>query len=217
MLFRVNRPNIPQIFRSPVTSKMILIGMILTSILIVSGCSTAKPQTNPFSTTTKVDSPPLQTDQSTSNSTPPQANNSSSKTTDQTLTLYFPGPDATGLVPVQRVVKEENQETIKAIFNELASPPEGVDRPLPPGTRLLGAKVENNIATVDLSQEFKKNFVGGSTGEQMALYSIVNSLTGLPNVQAVQFLLEGEKKAAILHEIDTTVPIKRNESLILKK
>ena len=51
----------------------------------------------------------------------------------------------------------------------------------------------------------------------MVLYSIVNTLTAQTNIQSVVFLLEGEKTVAILGELDTTTPIKRDESLILKQ
>jgi len=117
---------------------------------------------------------------------------------------------------VERTVDIPDQATIKATFAELAKPPAGTANPLPSGTRLLDAKVENGIATVNLSREFQKNFGGGSAGEQMTLYSIVNSLTTLPNITGVQFLLEGEKQEAILGHADTTVPIMRNEIIIQK-
>jgi len=132
------------------------------------------------------------------------------------LTLYFPNQEATALVPVERTVNISDQATIKATFEELAKPPAGVYSPLPTGTKLLDAKVENGIATVNLSREFQQNFGGGSAGEQMTLFSIVNSLTTLPDVTGVQFLLEGEKHEAILGHADTTKPIMRNENIIQK-
>lgn len=133
------------------------------------------------------------------------------------LTLYFPNSEATGLIPTNRTVEVKNQEVIKAIFIELATPPSGLEKPLPAGTTLLEATVSaNGIATINLSTEFQKNFGGGSAGEQMTMYSIVNTLTTLPNVHSVQFLLDGDKHDGILGHLDTRDPIKRNESLIIK-
>lgn len=133
------------------------------------------------------------------------------------LTLYYPNSQATGLIAESRTVDITDQEVIKAMFNELATPPTGLEKPLPQGTKLLSASVSTDgIATINLSQEFKTNFGGGSAGEQMTLYSIVNTLTTLPNLRSVQFLLNGEKHPGILGHIDTSVPIKRNESFILK-
>jgi spore germination protein GerM len=133
------------------------------------------------------------------------------------VTLYFPTSDATGLAPVERTITVANQEVIQALFTELNNPPSGLVKPLPDGTQLLDAKVNNGVATLSLSKSFKENFEGGATGEQMILYSIVNTLTAQADIQSVVFLLEGEKTVAILGELDTTAPIKRNESLVLKQ
>jgi len=132
------------------------------------------------------------------------------------LTLYFPNSDGSGLVSTDRSVVVADQEVIKAMFTELATPPTGTEKPLPKGTALKSASVKDGVATIDLSTEFQKNFGGGSAGEQMTIYSIVNTITTLSNVQSVQFLLDGKKQDGILGQLDTSVPIKRNDSLILK-
>lgn len=133
------------------------------------------------------------------------------------VTLYFPNADGTGVVATDRTVVVKNLETIKAMFKELETPPTGLEKPLPKGTILLGATVgADGVATLNLSPEFQKNFGGGSTGEQMTMYSIVNTLTTLENVKSVQFLLDGKKQDGILGNLDTSKPLKRNESLIKK-
>ncbi len=132
------------------------------------------------------------------------------------LTLYFPNQDASLLTPVVRSASVPEKEVIKAIFRELDSPPPGIAKPLPKGTTLLGATVKDGIATLNLSKEFQKNFSGGTNAEQIVLFSIVNSLTTLSNVQSVQFLLEGQKQDALLGHMDTSVPLKRNETIIKK-
>lgn len=186
---------------------------LLVAIVGVTGCgkTNLKTQANISSTpnnTNAVASSSSESNTPTPNSTPAQATNK--------ITLYFPTPDASGLVPLERSVTVSNGEIIKAMFSELSNPPAGLERSLPQGTQLLSATVKDGVATLDLSKEFKSNFAGGGTGEQMILYSIVNTLTTLPNVQSVQFLLNGEKKIAILGEIDTSTPLKRDESLIQK-
>jgi len=133
------------------------------------------------------------------------------------LTLYFPNADASGLIATERTVVVTNQETIKAMFTELATPPTGMDKPLPQGTKLLGATVNaDGVASIDLSTEFQKNFGGGSAGEQMTMYSIVNTLTTLPDIKSVQFMVDGKKHDGILGHLDTSTPLTRNESLIVK-
>ncbi|MDP4160257.1 MAG: GerMN domain-containing protein, partial [Bacillota bacterium] len=128
------------------------------------------------------------------------------------LTLYFPNSDATGLVATDRTVTLNDEEIIKAMFKELTTPPSGLEKPLPQGTTLLSASVSTDgVATISLSKEFQKNFKGGSAGEQMTIYSIVNTLTTLSNVHSVQFLLEGKKLDGILGNLATDTPLTRNE------
>lgn len=182
---------------------LLLAGAILT------GCNTSKPsETQSYNPSDSVENPaaPPTTD------TPEQQATHSLK-----MTLYFPNSDASGLVPTERTLELNDQEVIKAMFKELASPPAGFEKPLPSGTTLLDATVSpDGIATINLSKEFKSNFGGGSAGELMTIYSIVNTLTTLSNVHSVQFLLEGVKHDSILGHLDTRYPIKRDESIISK-
>lgn len=186
---------------------------LLLSLFIV-GCGTPKTSTN-----TSTNSPGNSPGETTS----PSPSNTGSDSTKPTpaspvkVIVYFPTSDAAGLVPVERTVTVTNQDVIRALFKEFSNPPSGLVAPLPKGTELLDAKIKDGIATISLSKNFKSNFEGGATGEQMVLYSIVNSLTSLPDVKSVEFLLEGQQTVAILGALDTSSPVKRNESLIIKQ
>jgi len=189
-------------------ASLLLVGIFMT------GCSPNK--------TTTVKSSGDTTAPQTATTTPaptPSATVTPAPSTDKSvkLTLYFPNADGTGVIATDRTVVVKNLETIKAMFKELETPPTGLEKPLPKGTILLGATVSTDgVATINLSPEFQKNFGGGSTGEQMTMYSIVNTLTTLENVKSVQFLLDGKKQDGILGNLDTSKPLKRNESLIKK-
>jgi germination protein M len=190
-----------------------IMSIFLVLSLLIVGCGTSKtsnPSNSSNSSSTLSSDSPTSTEPNTENKTP--AANSSIK-----VTLYFPTSDAIGLVPIEREVNVTNQEVIQAIFKEFSLPPAGLVAPLPKDTELLDAKVKDGVATLNLSKNFKNNFQGGATGEQMVLYSIVNTLTSLSNVKSVEFLLEGKQTVAILGGLDTSTPLKRNESLIVKK
>lgn len=192
-------------------SSRLIFSIVLSTVLIIAGCG---------KTTTSVNSSPTNSTPSTSGEAPATTpSGTGASTTDHLvkLTLYFPTPDADGLASVERSINIQDQAVIKAIFQELQNPPTGLDKVIPQGTKLLDASVKDGVATLNLSKEFQKNFSGGSTGEQMILYSIIDSITTLPNVQAVQFLLEGKTEEAILGHLDTTKPLKRNEKIILQK
>ncbi|HUS88928.1 MAG TPA: GerMN domain-containing protein [Desulfosporosinus sp.] len=184
---------------------MLLVGIFMT------GCTSTK--------TTTVKSLGDTTTKAPETAPTPSAPVTPSDSTQQSvkLTLYFPNADASGLIATDRTVVVKDQEVIKTMFTELATPPTGLEKPLPQGTALLGATVSaDGVATIDLSTDFQKNFGGGSAGEQMTMYSIVNTLTTLSNVHSVQFLLDGKKHDGILGHLDTSSPLKRNESLIIK-
>ena len=60
---------------------------------------------------------------------------------------------------------------------------------LPKETKILSLSVMNGTATIDLSQEFLTGSI--ETSDKCMIYSIVDSLTSLPNVRGVQFTVEG--------------------------
>ncbi|TGE32566.1 GerMN domain-containing protein [Desulfosporosinus sp. Sb-LF] len=191
---------------------VVIVTMLLAGVFLT-GCNAAKTQTQAVkpsdnSTTT-----------TPATTTPPVVNNPESTSPQSVkLTLYFPNAEATGLVATNRTVVVTDQEVIKAMFKELLTPPSGLEKPLPQGTTLLSASVSaDGVATLNLSKEFQKNFHGGSSGELMTMYSIVNTLTTLPTIQSVQFLLEGKKLDGILGNLDTSLPLKPNTSLIMPK
>jgi germination protein M len=197
----MSRHTFKTLFLTIVT--MLIVGIFLT------GCNSDK--------TTTVKSP-SDTTTTTPETTPTPVTPSESKEQSSVkLTLYFPNADASGLIATDRTVIVKDQAVIQAMFTELATPPTGLEKPLPQGTSLLGATISaDGVATIDLSTDFQKNFNGGSAGEQMTMYSIVNTLTTLPNIHSVQFLLDGKKHDGILGHLDTSTPLKRNESMIAK-
>lgn len=62
---------------------------------------------------------------------------------------------------------------------------------IPAGTELLGLKVENGIAMVDLSEEFESG--GGTFSVTARIAQVVYTLTQFPTVQGVEFYIEGTK------------------------
>jgi len=62
---------------------------------------------------------------------------------------------------------------------------------IPPQTKVNSATCENGICTVDLSADFiSKN---GTASEQMAIYSVVNTLCSMDGIDKVQFIIDGKK------------------------
>jgi len=134
------------------------------------------------------------------------------------ITLYYANSNADKVVAETREVEISKDTQIESlVFEELKKNPKGKDLHvvIPEGTKLLSASTEDGICTLDLSREFVDNSPGGSAGELMTLYSVINSLTEFYDIDKVQFLIEGQKREAYIHAVFNE-PIGRNEEIIKK-
>ena len=133
-----------------------------------------------------------------------------------TLTLYFSDKEALGLVAETREVSKGNKSIEQLIIEELIKGPVDKDhlRTVPAESKLLAIKTESGLTSVDFSEEFVSKHWGGSTGELFTVYSIVNSLTELPEIKSIQFLVDGKKVETLSGHLDLEKPIERDESLI---
>lgn len=121
--------------------------------------------------------------------------------------LYFANSDATQVVAESRVLNQA--VTGENIVLELIKGPESLHLypTLPLGTRLFSFRVQGRVAYVDFSREVRENFVGGTAGELMLVYSVIASLTELPDIAAVHFLVEGHSQESIWGHMDTSIPL----------
>jgi len=134
-----------------------------------------------------------------------------------TLVLYFPDDQAMYLEREERTVETAEGETyeslaVKALIEGPAV--EGHGASIPEGTELLSLEITDGVAYANFSEEFVANHWGGSTGETMTIYSVVNTLTESANVTAVVFMVEGEELESLAGHMDLTGPIERNEDII---
>jgi germination protein M len=136
----------------------------------------------------------------------------------RTVVLYFSDSQAMYLVGEERDVEiPEGVSLEEVIITELMAGPRTHDlwSAIPDDTKLLSVETKNGICTVNFSREYIENSPGGTAAERMAIYSVVNTLTGLEGVQKVQFLIEGKKEEVYTHtEFDK--PFSRNEDIIAK-
>jgi len=130
--------------------------------------------------------------------------------------LYFANREATEVVGEKRAQK--GVLTGETIIEELIKGPrtQNLWPTLPQGTRLLSFFVQGRIAYVDFSREVKENFGGGTANELMLVYSVIASLTELPEIAAVQFLVEGQVEESIWGHIDTSSPLMPDEQFIAR-
>lgn len=117
------------------------------------------------------------------------------KETKTKIILYYADKDVQYLVPKEvEIVINPNEQLEKTVLNKLIEGPseKGLLRTVPVETKIKNIYTNEGVCYVDFSKEFKTKHSGGSTSELLTIYSIVNSLTEMNNINKVQFLIEGE-------------------------
>jgi germination protein M len=137
----------------------------------------------------------------------------------QRIILYFSNKDANYLIPEYRDIQHDEPNVVKRIVQELIKGPmaEGLEPTMPEGLTekdILDAKINGDTAIVNFSSNLKTRHKGGSAGETLTVYSIVNSITELPNIKRVQILIDGKVQDTLAGHMALDEPIMRNPNLI---
>jgi germination protein M len=113
----------------------------------------------------------------------------------ESFTLYFAEGDYRYLVAETRDVTLSDNETAMAyLMRKLMEGPDSAQlcAVIPEGTQLLDISCADSICTVNFSSAFYENRFDNSYGAYMTIFSIVDTLTGLDDIDAVTFLVEGQ-------------------------
>ncbi|MBA7497685.1 hypothetical protein ES704_00413 [subsurface metagenome] len=131
------------------------------------------------------------------------------------VNLYFSDSQAIYLVPEKRKIPQTPSLARQAVIELIKGPKNSDLYPtIPEGTQVNEVYIVDDIAYIDLSEEISKNHPGGSSGEVMTVYSIVNTLTEIPPIRGVQILVEGNERESLDGHIDISMPLLRDESWI---
>ena len=116
------------------------------------------------------------------------------------VSLYFYNENTKSLVSEGRLIdaKELINEPYKKLMEFLINGPQNnnLTKTIPDGTKINKAELKGNILYLDLSKEFIENHVGGEEKESITIYSIVNTMTRLTEIDAVKILIDGEENKA---------------------
>ena len=116
------------------------------------------------------------------------------------VSLYFYNEETQSLVPEGRLidVKELLEEPYKKLMELLIAGPQNtsLSKTIPDGTRVNKIELKGETLYLDLSKEFIENHEGGEEKESATIYSIVNTMTNLTEVNAVKILIDGEENKA---------------------
>ena len=133
------------------------------------------------------------------------------------INIYFISlGDDEKLAPEERSIVAGDPRTAaqNAVLELLKGPTMSYHFPvIPAGTRLLGVEVYENLAEIDFSQEFLENSLDSRILDEYIIYSIVNTITGVPEISGVIFFIEG-KRIKLFGNIDLSIPAIRNTEYI---
>lgn len=127
---------------------------------------------------------------------------------EETVTLYLPDAQRRYLTGETQTVEVMGAEQkARFILEQLLQ----ANPCIPVGTQLLDVAVEGGVCTVDLSSDFTQH--AGFSAERLSVYSLVDSLTELPEITAVDLWIAGAPLER-LGWLTFSGSLHRNESLI---
>jgi len=138
------------------------------------------------------------------------------------VVIYFSDSEGEYLVGEKREISKKNEvkeEAKEAIVELIKGPKSKLIPTLPPRTKLLTLQINDaGLAKVNFSSALSKDHPGGSSGEMMTVYSIVNSLSlNFPQIKRVQILIDGEPAETIRGHLSLEQPISPKPDLIKRQ
>ena len=133
---------------------------------------------------------------------------------EKTVDLYFATEDAMYLVPEQRTIRGRNLylEAVEALIEGPTNPQLTIT--IPEETKVLNISKKDDTIQIDFSEEIVKNHWGGSAGERLTVYSIVNTLAQFKGVNKVKILIEGEEVETLAGHMDLTIPLEPSQNIL---
>lgn len=186
---------------------ILVLALTLLCAMVLAGCDEQKQG--------EAGSKTVVSSSSSSSSSSGSSSQSGSKAQLVNIKVYYPDENATGLVAVEKSIKDTDNKYQAAVEALMAgTEKKGLANVFPKKAKLLQVTVSGKVAKVDFSRELQKNFVGGSTGEEMLVGSVVNTLTEFPEIQKVQILVDGQEVETLSGHMDLSQPLPRMTELL---
>ena len=131
------------------------------------------------------------------------------------LHLYFCDESGESLVYVTRaIIYNANISMDRLVVEQIIKGPNSTDfyPTVNPDTRIISVTSRDRVCYVNLGTEFLQT--ENRAKPEIAVYSLVNSLTELPGVDRVQILIDGSAEGVMAGQLDLSVQFERNMSLV---
>ena len=203
--------------------KKFFVPAMLALLLFTAGCeqppTDKPPATPPAQTKTDVSTEPkpesTEPKSEPENTTKPDENSKETNPAEeQTLNVkvYYPDDSGMKLVEVEReIVVDDSTDKYTAAVELLRDDPgeENLTTIFPRNASIRSITIEGSMAIVDFDGSILKGFVGGSTGEEFLIGSIVDTLTSFPEITSVKFLVDGQEVETLSGHMDLSTPLER--------
>ena len=131
-----------------------------------------------------------------------------------TISLYYPQNNYTSVkkevATISLADKGNLAETVVSLLQNPTLP--SLKSPFPDGCEVYSVKVDNGVCILDVSEEFVSNAIHKKKQETFLLFSIVNTLTELPDIEKVRFLVEGNASYGYIY-YNIASPFKNSSNL----
>lgn len=144
-------------------------------------------------------------------------------TQNTTLNMYFASVSGTSLVEVPvKITYDASIPLEQLALKQLIKGPSSVggisntrmQATIPSGTKVNKISVKDNTCYLDLSSDFLDK--RDNISDEVTIYSVVNTLVELSNINKVQFSIDGEQVLLYNDSINFGEPFERNLDLVLK-
>lgn len=133
------------------------------------------------------------------------------------LILYYPNASMEYLVPEFRAVPKKSEDVEIIAINELleGTKSKNLVNIIPANTKVHTLYVTDNIAYVSFSKELIDNNYTEKE-EALIIYSIVNTLTSLPNIDEVQILIDSKAEDVLCNHYSIKEPLNFSDMIVIK-
>lgn len=131
------------------------------------------------------------------------------------LTIYFTDETGTRLIPAKYhfTIKNSNTSMEEYILQQLKEGPaiESTYRTMAPDVEILSVATSDDVCYVNFGSNFLEQ--EQPAGDEILIYSIVNSLCSLDYVSSVQFLVDGSPDVSLHTVFDLSTPLTPKKEL----
>ena len=137
---------------------------------------------------------------------------------EMTVSLYFADADRQRLVKTEKNIPKVEGMARATVETLLEGPDQtsGLVAAVPSGTQLLdiNVKPEEKRCIVDFSQELRNQLASGDNSEQLAIYSIANTLCQFDTIEEVEFRIEGQTVTTLAGASDLSKAVTANAAIV---